>query len=162
MKQRFLPEKPLPRYIFIPGVNPHPKKEGGHMEGIRDPVTPPLHEDRPEESVFLRYALDLFNHGYFWESHVYFEALWNAHGRKGDVADFFKALIKLGAAGVKVNIDQMTNAQEHYRSALELIKQIKEDRGENFLGFNLETIEADIRLLMVEKIFSLTLTPDWT
>ena len=33
-----------------------------------------------------------------------FEALWNQAGRKGFIADFLKALIKLGAAGVKARL----------------------------------------------------------
>ena len=46
------------------------------------------------------YAIDLFNFGFYWESHVYLEELWNQAKRVGENADFFKMLIKLGAAGV--------------------------------------------------------------
>jgi len=49
----------------------------------------------------LPVRIDLFNGGYYWESHVALESLWIACGRKGIVADFLKGLIKLAAAGVK-------------------------------------------------------------
>src|SRR5689334_15901904 len=95
---RFIPTWPFPSYIFIPGVNPHPKKTGGHSHGEPEPKSEPLDLQKPQDSQFLRFSLDLYNYGYFWESHVYFEALWNAHGRQGSVADFLKGMIKLSAA----------------------------------------------------------------
>lgn len=42
--------------------------------------------------------MDLFNHGYWWEAHEAFEALWHAAGRAGERADFVQALIHLSAA----------------------------------------------------------------
>ena len=135
--KRLIPSLPFPSYIFIPGVNAHPKKEGGHMEGQLDPVSEIIDLNHPEDSKFLRYSLDLYNHGYFWESHVYFEAIWNAHGRVGSVADFLKGMIKLGAAGVKLQINQANNARLHFLRAKELFESVMKAEGSTFLGFNL-------------------------
>ena len=44
---------------------------------------------------------DLLNHGFYWEAHEAWETLWHAAGRKGEIADFLKGLIKLAAAAVK-------------------------------------------------------------
>lgn len=140
MKPRYLPGKDFPHYIFVPGENPHPKKSGGHMEGEKDPVVPQIDEERAETSEVLRYSLDLFNHGYFWESHVYFEALWNAHERKGPVADFLKGMIKLGAAGVKMKTGQGVSARGHIERARELFQEVMKQKGEVFLGFNLKDL----------------------
>jgi hypothetical protein len=134
-----LTTKPFPSYIFVPGKNPHPKKAGGHMEGMPDPVVPQLDPNHPEKSETLRFSLDLYNHGYFWESHVYFEALWNAHGRQGKIADFLKAMIKLGAAGVKIQLGEMKNARDHFNRALELFESLEVD---SFLGFDVIEIET--------------------
>lgn len=134
-----LTTKPFPPYVFIPGKNPHPKKAGGHMEGMGDPIVPPLDTDHPEKDQTLRFSLDLYNHGYFWESHVYFEALWNAHGRVGPVADFLKAMIKLGAAGVKNQLGEKKNARDHFERALELLQSLEVD---TFLGFDILEIET--------------------
>ncbi|HXH75659.1 MAG TPA: DUF309 domain-containing protein [Bacteriovoracaceae bacterium] len=141
---RYIPSWPFPPYIFVPGVNPHPKKEGGHMEGEGDPVAPPVDPQRPQENRFLRYALDLYNHGYFWESHVYFEALWNAHKREGSIADLFKGMIKLGAGGVKLSIDQKAAAVGHFERGRELFESVKTAEGKKFLGFDLENLISEI------------------
>jgi predicted metal-dependent hydrolase len=45
------------------------------------------------------HAVDLYNHGYWWECHEIFEALWRAAGRQ-DPADgaFFQGLLQVAAA----------------------------------------------------------------
>ena len=58
--------------------------------------------ERWRDSQAFCFAVDLFNHGYYWESHEVWESLWHACGRRGTAADFLKSLIKLAAAGVKV------------------------------------------------------------
>lgn len=154
-RYRYMPAWPLPTYVFVPGANPHPKKSGGHMEGQGDPVAPAIDAKRPETSDHLRFALDLFNHGYYWESHVYFEALWNAHGRTGAVADLLKAFIKLGAAGVKVSIGQAVTAEAHVERARELIRSVRSACGDSLLGFDLAALEQELRLPLG------ALTPQW-
>lgn len=144
-EKRYLPHWPLPPYAFVPGKNPHPLKPDGHMYSSGEPSTVALSEKSPQECEFLRYSLDLFNYEYFWESHVYLEALWNAHHRKGPVADFFKAIIKLSAAGVKVKLNQINAAIGHLDRALELLNDVKKLKNDLFLGFSLEKLETDIK-----------------
>ncbi len=144
-KYRYSPARKFPAYVFVPGENAHPKKAGGHMEGLGDPVSAPINPQGPEESHDLRFGLDLYNFGYYWESHVFFEALWNAHQREGSVADLLKAFIKLGAAGVKDLIHQPKLAIEHRQRARELLESVKKSEGDKFLGFDLqELIERDL------------------
>lgn len=161
MKKRYHPERDFPSYIFVPGENPHPKKTGGHMEGEDDPVTDPLDPARPFESDFLRYSLDLYNHGYFWEAHVYLESLWNAHKRRGPVADFLKALIKLSAGGVKISIGQAESARGHFERARELIESVMGTEGESFLGFNLKSIISQIDHAIRSQVACFEIHPLW-
>lgn len=158
---RFIPSWALPEYIFIPGVNPHPKKEGGHMEGKVDPMSLPLDVNHPDESEFLRYALDLFNYEYYWESHVYFEALWNAHGRQGSVADLLKGMIKLGAAGVKLKINQRPSALDHFLRAKELFLLVEINEGAIFLGFDLKEMIREIDSALEIDSPRLIIQPVW-
>lgn len=160
-KRRYLPLRDFPRYLFIPGKNPHPKKAGGHMEGEEDPKCAPINTLAPETCEFLRYSLDLYNHGYFWEAHVYMEALWNAHEREGSVADFLKALIKLSAAGVKININQNEHAEDHFKRAKELLETVIQKEGPVFLGFNLESIIFQIDQGLRSEIVFFEIHPDW-
>lgn len=161
MKKRLLPEREFPPYIFIPGKNPHPKKIGGHMEGEADPKAPKVSAQNPGENTELRYALDLLNYGYFWESHVYFEALWNAHGREGEMADFFKALIKLGAAALKLELAQYDRAVEHFLRAQELIRIVSQQVGEKFLGIDLTQLQEEITHQISLQRYQLIILPDW-
>lgn len=126
------------------------------MEGESDPVVPPINRQSPEKDTCLRYAIDLYHYGYYWESHVYLEALWNAEGRKGDVADFFKALIKLCAAGLKLRLEQKLSAEDHLHRALELIQQIRKSQGNSLLGFDLEQLAKNLPQGPLPPIF-----PDW-
>lgn len=105
-----------------------------------EPVAPAIDLARPQDSEFLNHSLNLYNHGYYWESHVYFEALWNAHHRSGSVADFLKGMIKLGAAGVKLQISQPENAKVHIARAKELFTEVRSAEGSLFLGFDLSEI----------------------
>lgn len=159
--KRYIPEWSFPSYIFIPGVNAHPKKEGGHMEGQGDPVADPIDLNHPQDNKFLRYSFDLYNNGYFWESHVYFEALWNAHGRTGSAADFLKAMIKLGAAGVKLQINQPENASVHLLRAKELIESVMNVEGSIFLGFDLKELIGKIDSVLELGALTIVLQPLW-
>lgn len=111
-----------------------------------DPIASPIDPAHPQNSEILKYSLDLYNFSYYWESHVYFEALWNAHGRKGSIADFLKGMIKLGAAGVKYSINQVENGKEHLIRAKELFSGVMAVEGRIFLGFDLADIIQKIDL----------------
>lgn len=142
--KRYLPSKPFPPYAFIPGKFPHPEKAGGHMENEEVAVSP-LTEDSFFENEGYLYGIDLFNHGYFWESHVWWEALWNEAGRKGDTADFLKALIKLAAGGVKEGLDQETVAKGHQERAIEIFEPLAKKQ-ENWFGINCNELLSEIPL----------------
>lgn len=114
------------------------------MEGEREPVAAPIDTLAPEKDSFLRYAIDLYHYGYYWEAHVYLESLWNAEGRSGVMADFFKALIKLCAAGLKQRLKQQVAAQDHLVRALELIQEIRQTQGNLLLGFDLEQLANNL------------------
>lgn len=125
--------RPLPPYRFLPGgPHPHPEKEGGHYYGVEIKARP-LDPQKPEESEEFRHAIDLFNGGYHWEAHVWLEALWNAHGRSGPIADGLKGLIKVCAAAVQERRKAETSAGEHRRRALELLAPLPDF----FLGLDL-------------------------
>jgi uncharacterized protein len=136
--KRLLPEKKFPRYAFVPGFHPHPEKPGGHMEGEKLNISHPLDPQNIFASKEFLYALDLYNFGYYWESHVYLEALWNCSQRKGPVADFLKGLIKLCAAGVKVKTKEESGVKGHAGRARELFMELgKEVHDKHFAGFSL-------------------------
>ena len=152
---RYVPNRPFPPYVFTPGgPHPHPEKPGGYLHGKdKETIDAPL-----TAHPHYLYALDLFNHGYPWEGHVWLEALWHQVGRKGEMADFFKALIKLCAAKVKEAMNSPKPAAGHLARALELLQPAPPVcLGLDTLALKsqLERGESPSRLLLQEETISL-------
>jgi hypothetical protein len=150
-RPRFVPERPLPPYTFVPGRSPHPVSDPrGHMHGRPAEAPGPLDPARWWESRAYLYGIDLFNSGYFWEAHEVWEGLWRAAGCRGVTADFLKGLIKLAATGVKHLEGKAQGVRSHARRAAELWRAVSTTLGEGpatFLGLNLrELIERAERV----------------
>lgn len=149
MKERLCPQRPFPPYAFLPGKNPHPLKEGGHSFSQGEPELNRINENSPYESEDFLFSLDLFNHGFYWETHMYLEALWNAHNRQGNASHLFLAIIKLSAAGIKWKLAQTSAAEGHLKRALEHLDHITSRK---VLGFDIH----DIKILIEKFSFNST------
>jgi uncharacterized protein len=121
-RPRLLPEKRFPAYAYLPGRQPHP---------VRDPMGHSYHDEpmpipgqAPLGSEAFRWGMDLFNHGYYWEAHEAWEALWQAADRSASQRLLFKALILLAAAGVKIREGKQPAAARHARRAMALFRRI--------------------------------------
>lgn len=139
---RFVPEEPMPPYAFVPGNFPHPTSDpAGHSFG-RLPELVPVPDANHWQScrTYLR-GIDLFNHGFYWEAHEAWETVWRACGRRGLMADFFKALIHLAAAGVKIKEGRPGGVASHGKRAAELLGKHFLDGQTRFFGLNLEDLE---------------------
>ena len=124
---RLLPDWPLPAYAHIPGKTPHPISDPrGHSFGAGRPVVDVLDPEHWQACPSYLYGLDLFNHGYYWEAHETWEALWHACKRTGPLADFLKALIKLAAAGVKAGEGKLVGVKTHATRAVDLWRRLAE------------------------------------
>ncbi len=131
------------------------------MEGEKDPVSLPIDPEKPWENPDLCHAIDLLNAGFHWESHVYFEALWNAHNRKGPVSDFLKAFIKVGAARVKLSLGQTGSSRGHFERAKELFLGVQASSGPDFLGFHIPLILEEIDGVLEGKSPFFEVHPEW-
>jgi predicted metal-dependent hydrolase len=121
-RPRWLPQKSLPPYAYLPGKSPHPVRDptghSYHVEPIPVAVAASLSSD-----AFL-WGLDLFNHGYYWEAHEAWEGLWQVADRDGPLRMLFKGLILLSAAGVKIRERKNAAAQRHAKRAAALLRQL--------------------------------------
>ena len=153
---RYAPEIPFPVYAFVPGRHPHPVTDPrGHSFGHPQIVPDPLDDKSPGKSIEFLFAVDLFNAGYYWEAHETWEGLWIAAGRKGELADFLKSLIKLAAAGVKAREGQINGVERHARRAVELLLSISAERsaaGSNYCGLNLDELILSAKSLAEQPI----------
>jgi len=144
---RFLPEEPFPAYAFIPGRFPHPTSDpAGHSYGVEPGVPAKVEAEKWRECRPYLYGIDLFNSGYYWESHVVWESLWIACGRKGVVADYLKGLIKLAAAGVKALEGKPEGVKSHSGRAAQLFRQVSQSAA-HLMGFQVNDL-----LVMADEI----------
>ena len=125
--------KKLPDYAYVPGVNARPEMQEPRVEPI-DPAS-------PERNEAFQYGLALFRNEYYWESHVYFEALWKAHQKKGSIAQLLKGLIALAAAGVNFKQGRSESAKRQWRRAVGLIDEVQTREGPIFLGLDLQPLK---------------------
>jgi len=89
-------------------------------------------------------GIDLFNNGYYWESHEQWESVWLAAGRRGRTADFLKGLIKLAASFVKAREGRPIGVTRHARRAGELFRAASTDlTGTTFMGLSLPGLEQE-------------------
>ncbi|MER8440411.1 DUF309 domain-containing protein [Mesorhizobium sp. M1312] len=80
-------------------------------------------EDSLNSDVF-RWGIDLFNHGYYWEAHEAWEPLWHAAQQSAQHRQFFKGLILLAAAGVKIREGKRVAAARHAARAAALFRRV--------------------------------------
>jgi hypothetical protein len=122
LRPRWLPQKSLPPYAYLPGKNPHPVRDPtGHSYHV-EPI-PVAAEASLSSDAFL-WGLDLFNHGYYWEAHESWEGLWRVADRDGPPRMLFKGLILLSAVGLKIRERKHAAAARHAKRAAALLRQL--------------------------------------
>ena len=140
---RLAPEMKFPPYSYVTGKFPHPLREAdGHAFGKAEPRATPLDPADWRSCDAYCQAVDLFNHGFYWEAHEAWEQVWLALGRTGETADFVKGLIKLAAAGVKAREGRANGVKRHAQRAeqLMLLTAGLSETGDRFAGLELKEL----------------------
>jgi predicted metal-dependent hydrolase len=108
---------PFPRYRHVPGKTPHPTRSpAGHSYGhTAAPFTVDAASWRTSEPYL--HAIDLFNHGYYWEAHEALEALWHGAGHETPIGRLARALIQASAALLKHSMGEREPAERLVRKA---------------------------------------------
>lgn len=117
--------RPFPVYRHRPGSTPHPIRDPQGHSYIRPADVRPTCDSRSDEKEpspatiddgnwtecdgYL-FAVDLFNHGYYWEAHEELESLWIAVGRNTAVGRFLQGIIQAAAALLKLEADNPESA----------------------------------------------------
>jgi hypothetical protein len=150
---RYCPQRALPPYSYVPGLAPHPTSDPrGHSFGVHESAAEPLEETSFRSNATYLYAIDLFNHGFYWEAHETWEALWHAAGRRGPTADFLKGLIKLAAAGVKAREGRAAGVRQHAQRAEELVHGVAMGNARMFGLLPDELIEDAAKLVSAAEL----------
>ena len=146
MPPRYAPANPLPPYAYVPGHDlPHPVTDrrghaySGHAQahGVPQRLAGLAHHppDAASRRGVLaatlaadpqwRFALDLFNGGWYWEAHEAWEGFWNTLGRTTPEARFIQGLIHLAAAAVKIREGKPNGIARHTQRARDLLGSIR-------------------------------------
>ncbi len=134
-------DRPFPGYRFRPGHTPHPTRDPqGHSYGSHPPSV-----ERFEPSEWRRcqeylYGVDLFNHGYWWEAHEAWEAVWLAAGRDTGLGQFVQGLIQAAASLLKHSLDQPTGAERLWAAAYGRLRCAESP----FLGIQVGTLRRQM------------------
>ena len=86
----------------------------------------------------------MFNAGYFWEAHVYWERLWAASPAP-DAMELLQGLIQLSAAMVKRREGNRDGETKLLDRALDKLSATRERCGDVFLGVRLDALIQQIR-----------------
>lgn len=131
---------PFPPYRYVPGQSPHPRTDPrGHAYGRPEPRHAVLDPAGWASSPFYLRGIDLFNHAYWWESHVVFEALWHGAGRAGPGGDLFQALVQLAAAELKRVVGAGAPARALTERALPRLARVPSP----WCGLDVRALEGD-------------------
>lgn len=91
---------------------PHPVRDPrGHSAGAEVGETTAFDATRWADSEAYRYAIDLWNAGYFWEVHEALESLWRAVADEPATAARLKGLIQSAAALLKQGMGESRGAK---------------------------------------------------
>jgi len=127
--------RPFPSYAHRPGTTPHPindpRGHSYHNPGAATHPFPAVMPDAPSlpASETYRYAIDLYNAGFWWEAHEEWESLWliakaqppaAAHipisapptnPTAPPTANFLRGLIQSAAFQLKLSINERPGCQ---------------------------------------------------
>jgi hypothetical protein len=132
---------PFPPRPFVPGTSPHPRHDPSAT--VFDWRPAPW---RPDEWAALPpylYGVDLYNHGYWWEAHEAWEALWHAAGRRGEAAEFVQGLIHAAAAALNRARGREAGAARQARKALLRLRPVAAGH-ERYMGLRVDAFAGAI------------------
>ena len=86
------------------------------------------------------FAIDLFNHGYYWEAHEELEALWLGVGRDSPAGRFIQGIIQAAAALLKLEAAKLESAKRLLVAASEKLRA----PSKSFLGLDGAKLADDL------------------
>ena len=142
-------EKPFPRYRFVPGLTPHPRRHPqGHAYGTPEAPPPRIDPGRWRENDVYRHGVDLYNYAYWWECHEALEGLWHLTGHQGTEAQFLQGIIQVAAANLRRHLGTPEGARRLGREAVARLESVGLS---TYMGLTLAPFIQAARALHVEE-----------
>lgn len=145
--------RPFPTYRYLPfqgrSSKPHPRNDpGGHSYDEEEEYLPHFIAEHWNDCELFLYGVDLFNHGYWWEAHEAWEAVWLAAGQKKTVCGrFVQGLIQLSGAQLKRFIGEMRGARSLTSAGCEKLSEIEG----RYLGIHVAELIAEAKRCLSEN-----------
>lgn len=132
----------FPAYRFVPGRSPHPRRHPqGHSYGRPEPRSERVEPTAWATSELYRFAVDLYNHGYWWECHEALEALWHAAGPETEQGQFLQGLIQIAASHLKRFMGSLDAARSLAARGLERLARTPSP----YMGLDVRAFERAVR-----------------
>jgi hypothetical protein len=142
-------QKPFPRYRFVPGLTPHPRRHPqGHAYGMPEAPPPRIDPGQWRENDVYRYGIDLYNYAYWWECHEALEGLWHLTGHQGTEAQFLQGIIQAAAANLRRHLGTPEGARRLGREAVARLESVGLS---TYMGLTLAPFIQGVRALHVEE-----------
>lgn len=127
----------FPSYQFIPGENPHPTENPlGHSYGKKEPEIKFFIADNWSKNEKYLFGIDLYNYGYWWESHEAWESLWRIAPQGHISRDYLQGLIKISGAFLKWHSKNKKGLQYLYAGAREHLLRVGKEYP-MYMGLNM-------------------------
>lgn len=133
----------FPRYRFVGGVNPHPRRSPeGHAFGTVEVPPPRVEPEHWRENAVYLYGIDLYNYAYWWECHEALEGLWHLTGHTGTEAQFLQGIIQVAAANLRRHVGSPAGAQRLGREAVDRLASVSPSP---YMGLDLPPFIAAVK-----------------
>lgn len=143
---RHLPGRSFPPYAFLPGRDPHPTRDpAGHSFGAEESPPPALPPSAWRGCEAYLWGIDLYNHGFLWESHEAWESLWHVSKPDRIQALFLQGLIQCAAAWLKIAMEQPRGMERLASLALEKLDEVARIGGGHYMGVDLDSFRERVR-----------------
>jgi hypothetical protein len=115
------------------------------MYRVHEPAAKPLTTDGWAANGDYLYGIDLFNAGYFWEAHVFWERLWSVEKIEPSIRLFLQTIIQTAAACLKARQGEIAGARKLLaRAGLESIEMRQ-------FGIDARALAGDVRRFVEES-----------
>jgi len=138
----------LPRYRYVPTLNPHPCADPrGHSyerpgtPPKRPPLVPP---ERWRECDTYLFGADLYNYAYWWEAHETWESIWQSSDKAGVQGRFLQGLIQISAAHLKRHMRQREGMLRLLERARDHLDFVEASARSAFMGLDLTTFRQSV------------------
>jgi len=116
------PEFVLPDYAHLPGANA--RHEEGFLDHVIETIPDSVSETNIQGHAAWNYTLSLIEHGYFWEAHEVLEAMWMRAPMNSREKSFFKLMIQIVNAELKVKLMRNNAVKRLCEQAEESLEQV--------------------------------------